>query len=222
MAAAERDLGHEYAALTDHSPRLTIARGLTRERLIEQLDVVAETNERLAPFRLLSGIETDILTDGALDQDDDMLARLDVVVGSVHSLLRMEADAMTARMLTAVANPRLDILGHCTGRLITGRGRPESQFDAEAVFADCARHDKAVEINCRPERLDPPRRLLRIAVEAGCKFAINTDAHTTDELEWQMLGCQRAVECGVRPDDVVNAWPADRLLEWTRSHEASS
>src|ERR1700733_13742818 len=118
MAAAARDLGHEWVALTDHSPRLTVARGLSAERLCEQLLLVGELNEALAPFRILTGIEVDILEDGELDQREDLLARLDVVVASVHSLLRMPAGPMTRRMVAAIRNPHTDVLGHCTGRLL--------------------------------------------------------------------------------------------------------
>jgi putative hydrolase len=218
MALTGKGLGHEYMALTDHSPRLTVARGLSPERLRKQLDVVAEVNERLAPFRLLTGIEVDINEDGTLDQEEELLARLDVVVASVHSKLRMESDGMTARMLAAVRNPHSDILGHCTGRLVAGRGRPESTFDAEAVFAACAETGTAVEINSRPERLDPPRRLLRKAVAAGCVVAIDTDGHAPGQLEWQMNGCRRAAECDVELGTIVNAWPAEKLLAWTASH----
>jgi putative hydrolase len=214
MARAARDLGHEYMVLTDHSPRLTIANGLDRERLLRQLAVVAEVNEELAPFRLLTGIEVDILDDGSLDQDDDILERLDVVVASVHSKLRMDVADMTRRMATAVANPHVDVLGHCTGRIVVGRGRPESTFDAELVFHACQLYDTAVEINSRPERLDPPRRLLSLAVELGCRFSIDTDAHAPGQLEWQAYGCDRAVECGVSADRVVNTWAADELLAW--------
>jgi putative hydrolase len=218
MAAAARDIGHDYMALTDHSPRLTIANGLSRERLLQQLEIVERLNAELAPFRILTGIEVDINEDGTLDQDDDMLARLDVVVGSVHSKLRMDAAQMTPRMVRALQNPHLDILGHCTGRLVVGRGRPESAFDAEAVFTTAAAHDKAVEINCRPERLDPPRRLLRMAVEAGCRFSIDTDAHAPGQLDWQPYGCDRAAECEVPVERVVNAMDVDGLLAWTASH----
>lgn len=217
MGRAAASLGHEWAVLTDHSPSLTVARGLSAERLREQLDVVAELNGTWAPFRLLTGIECDILPDGTLDQDPELLDRLDLVVASVHSKLRMEAPAMTRRMLRAVRNPLMDVLGHCTGRLVTGRGRPESQFDAEAVFAACAESGTAVEINSRPERLDPPRRLLRTAVEAGTLFAIDTDAHAPGQLDWQPAGCERAAECGVPPARVVNTWPLEALLTWTRT-----
>lgn len=219
MAVTARDLGHDYIVLTDHSPRLKVANGLSIDRLRRQLDVVRDLNTKLAPFRILTGIEVDILEDGALDQDPDLLAELDVVVASVHSKLRMPAADMTPRMVTAIANPAVDVLGHCTGRLVTGgRGtRPESAFDAEVVFEACRRFGVAVEINSRPERLDPPRRLLRIAVERGCVFAIDTDAHAPGQLDWQPYGCARAEECGVTGDRVVNTRSAEELLAWTRS-----
>jgi putative hydrolase len=215
MGRAAAALGHEWAALTDHSPRLTVARGLSAERLREQLDVVAALNRTWAPFRLLTGIECDILEDGTLDQDPELLDRLDVVVVSVHSKLRMDARSMTRRMVRAVRDPHADILGHCTGRLVTGRGRPESQFDADEVFTACAESGTAVEINSRPERLDPPRRLLRRAVEAGVLFSVDTDAHAPGQLDWQILGCARAEECGVPADRVVTTWPVEQLLQWT-------
>lgn len=230
MALAAAQLGHQYIVMTDHSPRLTVARGLTAARLAQQLDLIADINAQLpAGFRVLTGIEVDILADGSLDQTDEMLARLDVVVGSVHSGLRDDSAAMTRRMLRAVTNPHLDILGHCTGRkLPTGgtgdrghradKSRPPSDFDAAAVFAACVEHDKAVEINCRPDRLDPPKRLLRLAVEAGCRFTIDTDAHAPGQLDWLDNGCTRAALCGVPADRVVNTWPADKLLAWAGSH----
>jgi putative hydrolase len=219
MAEAARALGHEFMVLTDHSPRLTVANGLSAERLERQLDVVAALNEQLAPFRILSGIEVDILEDGSLDQKPSLLARLDVVVGSVHSKLRMPAEEMTPRMVAAISNPHLDILGHCTGRIVVGRrGRPESAFDPDIVFAACAQFGVAVEINSRPERLDPPKRLLRLAVEAGCLTAIDTDAHAPGQLDWQVNGCERAALCEVPIPSIVNAWPLHDLLAWTADH----
>jgi putative hydrolase len=219
MAAAARELGHEYVVLSDHSPRLTVANGLSPERLLAQLDEVARLNQRLAaetpPFRVLTGIEVDILEDGSLDQRPELLDRLDVVVASVHSKLRMPAGEMTARLLTAVADPHVDVLGHVTGRIVRGRrGRPESAFDPEAVFAACAAGGVAVEVNSRPERQDPPKRLLRLAVEAGCGFAIDSDAHAPGQLDWQLGGCERAFACGVTADRVVNARDAAGLLGW--------
>jgi len=132
----------------------------------------------------------------------------------------MPSHEMTPRMVAAIANPRVDVLGHCTGRLITGgRGRrPESEFDAEIVFAACARFGVAVEVNSRPERLDPPRRLLRLAVAAGCLVAIDTDAHAPGQLDWQGYGCERAAECEVPVETVVNTWPSEALLAWTADH----
>jgi len=218
MAETAKSLGHEYMALTDHSPRLTIANGLTAERLREQLKVLEQLNEELAPFRILRGIEVDILEDGTLDQDPKILAGLDVVVASVHSKLRMEAPEMTKRMVVALANPNVDILGHCTGRLVVGKGRPESTFDEEMVVQAAKKFDKAIEINSRPERLDPPRRILRMMVEENIKTSIDSDAHAPGQLHWQPYGCDRAVEENVDPDVVVNTKPVDDLLAWTASH----
>ena len=218
MAETAQRLGREYLVLTDHSARLTVAHGLNEERLVAQLDVVHALNQELAPFRILTGMEVDILEDGALDLDLDLLGELDVVVASVHSKLRMEAPRMTERMLAAVESPHTDILGHCTGRLITGRGRPASSFDAEAVFAACARTATAVEINARPERQDPPEELLRVAVSLGCSFAVDTDAHAPGQLAWLGRGCANAVAAGVPAERVVNRWPAEELVAWAAAH----
>ncbi|OMC01802.1 hypothetical protein A5733_26405 [Mycobacterium sp. NS-7484] len=219
MMLAARDLGHEYCALTDHSPRLKIANGLSPERLREQLDVIEEVRELVAPMRILTGIEVDILEDGSLDQEPELLERLDVVVASVHSKLAMDAPAMTRRMLNAVANPHTDVLGHCTGRLVTGgRGqRPESKFDAERVFTACRDHGTAVEINSRPERRDPPTRLLELARDIGCVFSIDTDAHAPGQLDFLGYGAQRALDAEVPAERIVNTWPAEQLLDWTAS-----
>ena len=212
-------VGHEYTAVTDHSPRLTVARGLSSERLADQLDLIDDLNEALAPFRVLKGIEVDILDDGTLDQSPFMLNRLDVVVASVHSKLAMDAESMTHRMVAAIANPRTNILGHCTGRLIEGeRGtRGESSFDAEVVFEACRAFDVAVEINSRPERCDPPDRLLALANEAGCLFSIDTDAHAPGQLEFLAYGAARAEAAGIDPDRIVTTWPVQRLLDWATS-----
>jgi len=211
MAEAARDLGHEWIALTDHSPRLTVANGLSAERLRAQVELIGELNATLAPFRILTGIEVDILEDGSLDQDPALLGRLDVVVASVHSQLRMPAGPMTERMVRAVRDPHTDVLGHCTGRRIIGRGRPESVFDAETVFAACREHGVAVEINCRPDRMDPPDPLLRLAAEMGCVFAIDSDAHAPGQLDWLGNGTSRAEESGITADRVINTRPAADL-----------
>jgi putative hydrolase len=217
MAMTAVELGHDYIALTDHSPTLRVANGLSADRLREQLDVVAQVNAELKPFRLLTGIEVDILEDGSLDQEPELLARLDVVVGSVHSKLRSPRDVMTRRMVSAIADPNLDVLGHCTGRMVTGeRKRPESEFEADLVFEACRRFGVAVEVNCRPERLDPPRRLIRQALDQGCMFSIDTDAHAPGQMDWQANGCSRAVESGVPADRVINTWDVDELRAWCR------
>jgi putative hydrolase len=217
MMLAARHLGHEYCALTDHSPRLKVANGLSSQRLREQLAVIEELRELVAPMRILTGIEVDILEDGSLDQEPELLEQLDVVVASVHSKLAMDAAAMTRRMVKAVSNPHTDVLGHCTGRLVTGgRGvRPESKFDAEKVFTACLDHGTAVEINSRPERRDPPTRLLKLALDIGCLFSIDTDSHAPGQLEFLGYGAQRALDAEVPIERIVNTWPAQRLLEWT-------
>jgi putative hydrolase len=218
MAFTAIELGHDYLVLTDHSPRLTIAHGLSAERLTRQLGVVEAVNEHLggSGFTLLKGIEVDILDDGGLDQTDQLLAQLDLRVASVHSKLKMDAPAMTRRMIGAIRNPRMNVLGHCTGRLVTGgRGtRAQSQFDARAVFEACAEHDVAVEINSRPERRDPPTKLLELARDLGCLFSIDSDAHAPGQLDFLVYGAERAEAAGIDPDRIVNTWPKERLLDW--------
>jgi putative hydrolase len=222
MAEAARILGREYLALTDHSPNLTIANGLSVERLTEQLDVVAELNAGSKDagdtngFRLLAGIEVDILESGELDQSPEMLDRLDIVVASVHSKLRADRTTMTRRMLGGIRDPHTNVLGHCTGRLVEGgRGtRPQSEFDAGKVFAACAENNVAVEINSRPERQDPPDDLIQLALEAGCLFSIDSDAHAPGQLDFLQYGAARAALNDVPAERIVTTWPLDRLLQW--------
>ncbi len=219
MAEAATLLGREYLALTDHSPNLKIANGLTAERLTDQLDVVAGINDGSANgFRLLTGIEVDILENGELDQVPEMLDRLDVVVASVHSKLRSDRSTMTRRMLAGVRDPHTNVLGHCTGRLVEGsRGtRPQSEFDAGKVFAACAENNVAVEINSRPERQDPPDDLIQLALDAGCLFSIDSDAHAPGQLDFLQYGAARAAKNGVPADRIVTTWPLDRLLAWAQ------
>ncbi|WP_456824724.1 PHP domain-containing protein [Cellulomonas sp. P5_E12] len=215
MVLAALELGHEYLAITDHSPRLTVANGLSAPRLRAQLDQVSALNRAVGPFRVLTGIECDILDDGDLDQDPDLLDQLDVVVASVHSKLRMESGPMTRRMIAAVSNPRTDVLGHCTGRQIKGKSRPQSEFDARAVFDACAEHGVAVEINCRPDRLDPPHELLALAIDAGCDFSIDSDSHAPGQLDWLMAGCARAAQHDLEPARVITTLPVEELLART-------
>jgi putative hydrolase len=221
MAFTAMELGHDYLVLTDHSPRLTVANGLSPARLTRQLGVVDAVNEHLAGsgFMLLKGIEVDILDDGGLDQTDELLGRLDLRVASVHSKLKMDPEPMTRRMIGAIRNPRTNVLGHCTGRLVTGnRGnRPPSRFDARAVFEACVEHDVAVEINSRPERRDPPTALLELARDLGCRFSIDSDSHAPGQLDFLDYGCERAAAAGIEPERIVNTWPRERLLEWAGS-----
>ncbi|MDT0115404.1 PHP domain-containing protein [Microbacterium sp. PRF11] len=214
MVDAARGLGHEYLALTDHSPRLTVANGLSPERLRAQMEIVR--GHRGDGFTLLTGIEVDILDDGALDQEDALLHALDVVVASAHSKLRMERAPMTKRLVAAASDPRVDVLGHVTGRLVEGaRGtRPPSQFDAREVFAAAVASGVAVEINSRPERQDPPDDLLALAIEAGCLFSIDSDAHAPGQLSLLDYGAARAEAAGVPVERIVTTWPLDRLRAW--------
>lgn len=217
MVLTAVELDHEWMVLTDHSPRLRIANGLSAQRLGKQLDRVDRINSSLGEsFTLMSGIEVDILDDGSLDQSEEMLARLDLVTASVHSKLRMAAAPMTRRMLAAVRNPRVNVLGHCTGRLVTGgRGtRPPSEFDARAVFEACAEHDVAVEINSRPERCDPPDELIQLALDIGCLFAVDSDAHAPGQLEMKAHGAARAEALGIPLERIVTTWDADRIRQW--------
>ncbi|MHA7275953.1 PHP domain-containing protein [Arthrobacter sp. Hz1] len=216
MVQAAQTLGHQYLALTDHSPNLTVANGLSAGRLEEQLEVVEVINDDAAGFLLLAGIEVDILEDGTLDQTADLLGRLDVVVASVHSKLRADRSTMTRRMLGGIRHPETNILGHCTGRLVQGaRGtRLPSEFDANQVFAACAENNVAVEINSRPERQDPPDDLIRLALDAGCLFSIDSDAHAPGQLDFLQYGAERAEANGVPADRIITTWPEDRLLGW--------
>lgn len=220
MARTAAALGRQYLAITDHSPRLRVANGLSAERLAEQQQVITRTQSELdadgIDLRILRGIEVDILDTGALDQTSDALGQLDIVVASVHSKLRMEAPAMTRRMVAAIANPATTVLGHCTGRLVTGeRGqRPASQFDAEVVFQACIEFNVAVEINARPERADPPDDLLALAAEMGCLFSIDSDAHAPGQLDFLAHGAARAEAAGIEPDRIITTWPCERVLEF--------
>lgn len=217
MVQAARLLGREYVALTDHSPNLKIANGLSPERLLEQLDVVARIDE--PDVRLLPGIEVDVLEDGALDQQAALLDRLDVVVASLHSRLRADRAEVTARLLGAIADRHTNVIGHITGRLVEGRRgtRPQSVFDAQRVFAAAAEAGVAIEINSRPERQDPPDDLLAEALDAGCLFSIDTDAHAPGHLDFLGLGAERAAAAGVPPERIVTTWPVDDLLAWTHA-----
>ncbi|GAC66496.1 hypothetical protein GS4_02_02070 [Gordonia soli NBRC 108243] len=219
MVDAAVAFGHSWLAITDHSPRLTVANGLSAERLDRQIREIADVDaQHEGGIRVLAGIEVDILDDGSLDQSDEMLARLDIVTASVHSKLAMDAAPMTRRMVAAARDPRVNVLGHCTGRRVSsGSGaREQSTFDAREVFSACADSATAVEINSRPERVDPPDDLIAIALEVGCLFAIDSDAHAPGQLGFTALGAERAERLGIPDDRIVTTWPVDALLDWVR------
>lgn len=217
MVSAAEAAGHDYLAITDHSPRLRVANGLSAERLRAQWAEIERVQAEV-DLRVLKGIEVDILSDGRLDQRAELLDELDVVVASVHSDLRADAETMTRRMVAAIANPRTNVLGHCTGRLVGGaRGtRPQSRFDAEVVFEACRVFNVAIEVNSRPERCDPPDELLALANEFGCLFSINTDAHAPEHLDYLALGAARAGSAGIPAERIITSWPVDELLAFTR------
>ncbi len=220
MVLTAAELDHDWMVLTDHSPRLKIANGLSPERLTRQLTVLDGMNAQVGGLiRVLKGIEVDILDDGSLDQTPDLLGRLDLVTASVHSKLAMPAGPMTLRMVAAVSNPRVNVFGHATGRLVEGsRGvRPPSEFDARAVFSACADHGTAVEINSRPERCDPPDELIDLALELGCLFAIDSDAHAPGQLDMKAYGCERAERLGIPAERIVTTWPVEEVLAWVEA-----
>ncbi len=216
LADAATAHGQQWLTITDHSPRLTVANGLSPARLSRQIDAIAAYNaEHNSGCRILTGIEVDILDDGTLDQSDEMLTQLDIVTASIHSKLAMDHAPMTKRMVAAASNPRVNVLGHCTGRRVEGgRPRKQSTFDAEAVFTACRDHHTAVEINSRPERRDPPDELIELARDLGCLFAIDSDAHAPGQLDFKVLGAGRAARLGITADRIVTTWPADDVLAW--------
>jgi DNA polymerase (family X) len=213
MAEAALALGYEYLAITDHSRSLTIANGLSRERLLAQLDEIAALNPEFIArgLTLLTGIEADILADGSLDCDDDILERLDIVVGSVHIRYKENEAAMTARIVRALENPHLTILGHPTGRLL-GRREPYP-VDMEAVIEAAATNRKILEINASPERMDLNDSYARRAKERGVRLSINADAHSPAGLGLLPWGLCMARRAGLTPDDVVNTYPLAKLRE---------
>ena len=213
-AARARSLG--YYGIGDHSRSLQIAHGLSLDELAAQQREAAELNEDYAArgldFRILTGSECDILKDGSMDFPDEVLADLDVVVASVHTHFAMDEDEATARLIRAVSNPHVDILGHATGRLLLRReGYP---IDEEAVLDACAAHHTAIELNANPWRLDLDWRFLRRARERGVPVSINPDAHSDDGLDDTRWGVAVAQKAGLEAGDVLNAREREDLLAW--------
>ncbi|HEY8496196.1 MAG TPA: DNA polymerase/3'-5' exonuclease PolX [Limnochordales bacterium] len=207
MALAARERGYEYIAITDHSPSLSVARGLDPSRLEEQLEEIARLNRRLDGIRILTGCEVDILRDGSLDLPDEILARLDVVVASVHSAMNLDEAEMTERIVAAMRNPHVDIIGHPTGRIL-GRREPYA-VDMERIIAVAAETGTCLEINASPDRLDLKDVHARWARERGVMIVINTDAHSTDGLDQMAYGVTVARRAWLGKADVLNclSWP---------------
>ena len=210
MAEAARELGHQYIALTDHSKAVTVANGLDEKRMLEQIKKIRAANELGLGIRLLAGIEVDILKDGRLDLDDEVLAQLDVVVTSVHSYMNLDSAAMTDRLLAAIENPYTQIIAHPTGRLLLRRD--PFAYDMERVLDAARKHGVAMECNSYPDRLDLKDTYLRMAKDRGVKIVISTDSHSTTNLQFIRYGVLMARRGWLEKSDVLNTLPVDALL----------
>jgi DNA polymerase (family 10) len=214
MAAAARALGYGYIAITDHSKAVTVANGMDEKRALAHARRIRQASKKLDRFRILAGVEVDILKDGRLDLDDKVLAQLDVVVGSVHSYMNLEPAEMTERLLAAIENPHLKILGHPTGRLLLRR--EPYRYDLEVILTACKKHGVAVECNAFPDRLDLRDVDLRAARERGVKVVISTDSHSTMHLPYMKYGVRTARRAWLSKNDVLNTLPLDRFLKALR------
>lgn len=215
VKAAER-LGYEYIAITDHSPSLKIARGLTERRLMEQWDEIDEISER-SKIKILKGAEVDILPDGSLDYPEKVLKRLDVVIGSVHSHFKMDREEMTARIVKALRNPYLVILGHPTGRLINEREGYDA--DWQQIFKAAADNGKVLEVSAQPDRLDLNDEHILMAKKMGCMFAVNTDSHSVSNLKLMRYGLGQARRGWLAKKDVLNAKSYKELAKFLGSYK---
>ena len=209
MARGARAMGYRYLGVTDHSPRIKVVNGLDAERLLAQSRELAEVQSQVEEVTLLQGIEVDILEDGALDLPDAVLELLDVVIASPHVKLRMEREAMTARMMRAVSNPHVDVIGHPTGR--RPGSREGADYDFELVFREAARRGVALEIDCDPARMDLSPEMARLALECGCTFALDADAHKPDELAYVPMAAWMARRAGIPQDRILNFLDVDEL-----------
>ncbi len=215
LAERAQEHGFHTLAITDHSKSSVIANGLDEERLLRHVEAIREAGEKIAGIRLLAGAEVDILPDGRLDYDDEILARLDVVVASPHASLRQDPATATARLLAAIRNPLVHIIGHPTGRFV---GRREGLSpDMNALFEAAARHDVALELNANWKRLDLRDSHLRGALAHGVKIAIDTDAHRETDFDNLIYGILTARRAGLEPASCINTWPAEKLHAWLAS-----
>jgi putative hydrolase len=209
MARAAETFGYRYLGVTDHSPRIKVVNGLGAERLLAQSREMAEVQAQVPEVTLLQGIEVDILEDGSLDLPDAVLELLDVVIASPHVKLRQERAAMTERMLRAVSHPHVDVIGHPTGR--RPGSRDGADYDIEAVFKEAARNDVALEIDCDPARMDLSPEMARLALEWGCSFTLDADAHSPAEFAYVPMGLWMARRAGIPEDRILNFLPVDEL-----------
>jgi len=214
MAEKARELGYEYIAITDHSKSLKIARGLDESRLKEQLELIDSINQKVKDIRILKGIEVDILPDGNLDLDDDILKKLDVVIASIHSGFKQDQKSLTSRIVNACYNPYVKIIAHPTGRLI-GRREPYN-VDMDKVLEAAAQTGTVLEINSSPDRLDLNDLYSKRAVEMGIKIAINTDAHSSEALRDIMYGIWVARRGWLTADNVINTFSLEKLLKFLK------
>jgi DNA polymerase (family 10) len=215
MGAAAKKLGYEYIALTDHSKAVTVANGMDEKRTLEQIKKIRAAQERVPGIRLLAGIEVDILKDGSLDLDNDVLAQLDVVVASVHSYMNLESAEMTDRLLAAIDNPYTQIIAHPTGRLVLRRD--PFHYDMEKILNAAKEHGVAMESNAYPDRLDLNDVHLRMARERGVKIVISTDSHTTANLQYMKYGVKTARRGWIEKNEVINTLPLDQFLAALRA-----
>lgn len=216
MAEQARRRGRQFIVITDHSRSLGIANGLSIERLMEQQEEVRRVDAEMGPdFRVFHGTEMDINADGSLDYPDDVLEKLDFVIASLHVSLRQERDQVTRRLLNAISNPHVDLIGHPRGQLIPSREPVDADMDA--VFEAAARYNTALEINANPHRLDLEAQYARRAVELGIVLSINTDAHSAPELDLMHFGVSTARRGWVTAASVLNTWPLEKFLDWVQN-----
>ena len=209
MAEAARERGYKYMAITDHSKILAFANGLDDARAVEHIKRIRATGEKIEGIRIFAGIEVDILGDGSLDLSDSVLEQMDVVIASVHSHFNQSAEEMTARLLKAIENPNVSIIGHPTGRILLRRD--EYPYDMNAVLEGAARNKVAMELNAYPDRLDLSDRHLRMAKQRGVKIVINTDSHHTTHMEKIRYGVMQARRAWLTTQDVLNTLPVDQF-----------
>lgn len=220
MGEAAHKLGYEYIALTDHSKAVTVANGMDEKRTLEQIKKIRAAQKRVEGIRLLAGIECDILKDGKLDLDDEVLAQLDVVVASIHSYMNLTRAEMTDRLLAAIENPYVQIIAHPTGRLIMRREPYE--YDMDKILSAAAKHAVVMECNAYPDRLDLNDVHLRMAKQRGVKIVISTDSHSTTHLPFMKYGVITARRGWIEKTDVINARPLEELMATLRAKPAAA